>query len=113
MNFLIFFLLLGLATASISFTITKTSTFDFIRYRIPIRPGFYKLVHELIECPYCFSHWVAFFLTAIYRPKPFSGTALDFIIDPFVIVTISIVFVQLILISKELLGVLRKYGKEE
>lgn len=59
-------LLLSLATASISFTVTESRLFA------PFR-GLVCRVHpklgELLSCGYCLGHWVAFALTAIYRPR--------------------------------------------
>lgn len=29
------------------------------------------LLGDLVSCPYCFGHWVAFALTAVYKPRLF------------------------------------------
>lgn len=59
---------LSLVTASISFTVTETKLFLPVREWIKKRNLF---VEELLSCGYCFSHWIAFVLVAIYRPKLF------------------------------------------
>lgn len=59
---------LSVAAASISFTVTEAKLF------LPLRTwakGKNSFLGELISCGYCFGHWVAFALTAIYRPRLF------------------------------------------
>jgi len=56
---------LSLLTASVSFTVTETKVFlPFREWAKEISPRF----GELVSCGYCFGHWVAFVLVAIYRP---------------------------------------------
>lgn len=76
-------LLISLATASISYTITKSKIFLSIRK---------FAAHYLFTCPYCMSHYIslffACFLTAtnvtVYNNKIF-----DIIIFTFSIITLS------------------------
>lgn len=74
---------LSLATASISFTVTETKLFLAVRERVKRRNSFFG---ELISCGYCFGHWVAFSLVAIYRPRLFHGWwLLDYFLTALVI----------------------------
>ena len=59
---------LSLVTASISFTVTETKLFKPVREWTKRKNTF---IGELISCGYCFGHWVAFALVAIYQPKFF------------------------------------------
>ncbi len=59
---------LSIVTASISFTVTETKVFHPVREWTKSKNGF---LGELVSCGYCFGHWVAFVLVAIYRPKLF------------------------------------------
>ena len=61
---------LSLIAASISFTITETKLFLPIREWIKKKNAF---LGKLFSCGYCFSHWVAFVLVSIYRPKLFES----------------------------------------
>jgi hypothetical protein len=59
---------LSLVTASLSFTVSETKLF------LPLREwakGKNSFLGELLSCGYCFGHWVAFALVAIYRPRLF------------------------------------------
>jgi hypothetical protein len=96
---------LALSSASISFTLTKTPMFDFVRRLLPEE----GMLQELWGCPYCMSHWVAMFLVGFTRPEPFTGTPFDWLISVFVIVTISALVVQLIILISEVLKFLRQY----
>jgi len=59
---------LSLATASISFTVTETKIFKSFREWVK-RNNF--VLGELVSCGYCFCHWIAFILVAIYQPNLF------------------------------------------
>jgi len=75
-------LLLSLACASISFTVTEMKLFLPLRQRWP-RESF---LGEVLSCGYCFGHWVAFALVAIYRPRLFEvWWLLDFFLTAIVI----------------------------
>lgn len=95
---------LAVATASISFTITKTQTFNFIKDRLPD-----GILFELAMCPYCMSHYVAAFFVAIYRPMPLTGHWIDLLPSTFIIVTLSTFMVQAILLVARVLNVLKPY----
>ncbi len=59
---------LSFVTASISFTLTETKLF------LPLREWMKRknsTLGGLLSCGYCFSHWVAFALVAIYQPELF------------------------------------------
>lgn len=57
---------LSLVTASISFTVTETKIFMPLREWVRTKNS---CLGKLLSCGYCFAHWVAFSLVAIYRPK--------------------------------------------
>ena len=59
---------LSLVTASISFTVTETKLFLPLREWMNTRSA---LAGELFSCGYCFGHWVALGLVAMYRPRLF------------------------------------------
>lgn len=61
---------LSFVTAAISFTITETSLFKPLREWMKTKSTF---LGDLLSCGYCFGHWVAFALVAIYRPKLFES----------------------------------------
>lgn len=46
---------MGLALASISFTLSSSGVFASIRQRLS---KFHPKIDELIHCPYCMSHWI-------------------------------------------------------
>ncbi len=80
-------LYLSLVTASIAFTVTETKLFLPFRERIKRGSSF---LGELVSCGYCFGHWVAFALVAIYRPRLFVSWAfLDYLLTAFVIAWVS------------------------
>lgn len=57
---------LSIITASISFTVTETKIFKRLREWMKEKNAFFG---ELFSCGYCFGHWVAFALVAVYQPK--------------------------------------------
>ncbi len=74
---------LSLVTASISFTVTETKLFEGLRSWVKKKSSF---LGELVSCGYCFGHWIAFVLVAIYRPKLFeSWWLLDYFLTAIVI----------------------------
>jgi len=95
---------LALATASVSFTITKTQMFDFVRDRLPEGK-----VSELMHCPYCMAHYVAMFFVALYDPTPFTGRWYDFIACVFIVVTLATLVIQVISLIARILNVLVTY----
>ncbi len=80
-------LYLSLVTASISFTVTETKLFLPFRDWVKERNSF---LGELMSCGYCFGHWVAFSLVAIYRPKLFDAWLhLDYFLTALIIAWLS------------------------
>jgi hypothetical protein len=78
---------LSLVTAAISFTVTETRLFKPLREWMKKRS---KFLGDLLSCGYCFGHWVAFALVAIYRPKLFeSWWLLDYFLTALVIAWLS------------------------
>lgn len=61
---------LSLVTASLSFTITETKIFEPLREWLKKKNSF---LGNLFSCGYCFGHWIAFALTAIYKAKLFDS----------------------------------------
>jgi len=80
-------ILLSLAVSGISFTITTTAMFTWLRELLS--PIHHKL-EELVHCPWCLSHWVTFVIliwAPLYR---FTGIPfVDFFLTAFSIVGIS------------------------
>ncbi len=101
---------LALACASISFTLTKTPVFDWLRdwLRKRVRGKFTLLLFELWECPYCMSHWVAFALLAALWPYEFTSSLyVNFVICSFVVITLATFIFQAIILMKDLMDYLR------
>lgn len=78
---------LSFCIAAISFTISTTSIFKWLRDLIS---AIHPKLEELIHCPYCLSHWITFAvmipLVGLYQPVIISGIYLyDFIINIFAI----------------------------
>ena len=61
-------LLLSMPNAAIAFTVTETKFFAPLRSWTREKSAF---LGELASCGYCFGHWTAFVLVAIYRPRLF------------------------------------------
>jgi hypothetical protein len=82
-------LILSLVTASISFTVTETKLFKPFRDWAG-RKG--KFFGELSACSYCFGHWIAFGLVAVYKPILFNSAwrLLDYFLVALVIAWFSI-----------------------
>lgn len=83
MNGLESLITLGLASGALSVTITQSKIFLPLRERIP--EGFLK---SLLTCPYCFGHWVAFFLT-VYHLWPGNGDVVGWLVIWFAIVGVA------------------------
>ena len=69
---LITLLCLGIANGMISLCVTKSKLFEPFRDLFFNRSANNKLmswVYDLVSCPYCFSHWVAFAMVAIWQPR--------------------------------------------
>lgn len=77
-------LYLSFVTASVSFTVTETKLFKPLREWLKKKSTF---LGDLFCCGYCFGHWVAFALVAIFKPSLFnSWWPLDFFLTAIVIV---------------------------
>ena len=78
---------LSFVTAAISFTVCDAILF------LPLREwtkGKNKFLGELLSCGYCFGHWTAFALVALYRPKLFEQWwLLDYFLTALVIAWLS------------------------
>lgn len=89
------FLLIALAVASTSITISKTLIFKSFREKVP---G--SWLRKLLQCSYCLSYWLSFF--AIYLLLPWSNY-LNLIIKTMAMVTIAaIATFPILLYLKEL-----------
>ncbi len=62
-------LYLSFVTATISFTITETKIFKPLREWTKSKNAF---IGEFVSCGYCFGHWIAFVLVAIYQARLFT-----------------------------------------
>ena len=94
---------LALACTSISYTLTKTPVFDWLRALLPEK----GMVRELWQCPYCMSHWVAAALVALTQPYPITGTWVDLPLVAFAVGTLTALLVQAIVLIHELLEYIR------
>ncbi len=63
-------LFLSIAIAASSFTVTETKMFSPLREWVKRKNLF---LGEFISCGYCFGHWIAFGLVAVYRPRLFDA----------------------------------------
>ncbi len=104
MNDVVLLIWLAVATASLSYTITMTTMFDWLRDRLPDGMFF-----NLMVCPYCMAHWIAFGFIGLYRPMPFSGTPFDFLAAAFIIVTVAALIVQLFTILGRVSAFMKRY----
>ncbi len=80
-------LYLSLVTAAVSFSVTEMKPF------VPVREwarATNSLLGELLSCGYCFGHWVAFVLVAIYQPRLFVfWWPLDYLLTALVVAWLS------------------------
>ena len=78
---------LSFVNAAVSFTVTETRLFKPLREWMKKRSEF---LGDLLSCGYCFGHWVAFALVAVYTPKLFeSWWLLDYFLTALVIAWFS------------------------
>lgn len=76
-------LLLSLVTACIAFTVSETALFAPWRERLRARRPW---LGKLVSCGYCLGCWIAFGVTAIYRPRLFvAWEPLDLLLTAFAI----------------------------
>lgn len=81
-------IIISLAIASISFTISKSSIFRSSRLFIYKYSNFFG---ELFSCPYCISHWISFIFCLYYYKFN-----VDFIVMMFANVTLSMIWMGFI-----------------
>ena len=75
--------LLSLATSSISMTIAESKTCEKMRSFVAKKN---EWLGNLVNCPYCLSHWVSLGLVLVFSPLPgFWGV----IVATFAIVTLA------------------------
>ena len=80
-------LYLSFVTAAVSFTVTEMKPFAPVREWANARN---PVLGELLSCGYCFGHWVAFALVAIYQPRLFlCWWLLDYFLTALVIAWLS------------------------
>ncbi len=78
---------LSFVTASLSFTVTEAKLFLPVREWIKRKSSF---LGELFSCGYCFGHWAAFALVAVYHPRLFHAWwPLDYSLTGLVIAWLS------------------------
>lgn len=83
-------IIISLAIASISYTISKGGIFRPMRLYICKTES--KFLGELISCPYCVSHWVSWIIMFVI----FKSLSLDFIISSFAAITLSMFWTGII-----------------
>ena len=81
-------IIISLAVASISFTISKSSIFKQVRFIINKYSSFFG---ELFSCPYCISHWISFIFCVYYY-----NFNVTFIVMLFANVTLSMIWIGFI-----------------
>jgi len=84
LEFILKILIISLATAAISYTVTKSNIF------LPIRK---KKNWYILQCPYCLSHWVSFIFVIFSGLKLFDNLFFDIIIFTFAVITLSSIFI--------------------
>lgn len=78
---------LSLPCAGISVTISRAKVFGGLRGWLKEHMSF---IGELISCPYCTSHWVAFVLLLFYFPRLLSvWVPVDFLVSMMALVTMT------------------------
>lgn len=82
-------IILGLATASISITLTSTPVFEWVKELLVDWPW----TLALWNCPYCMAHWIGLGLALVFRPLPITGTYADLFPVWFAIVMIAALFI--------------------
>lgn len=102
-------MMMGLVVGSIAVTVTKSKIFADMRewvatqYAGSMLPSerfrmapklnerFWKFVHGVTSCPYCFGHWLSFGLVAYYQPRPVVSSYLlvDLGVSAFALITLG------------------------
>lgn len=86
---------LSLTAASLTLTISKGKIFRNPRNRLTMLNSW---LGELINCPYCTSHWISLLLVAIFRPRPLVSEIMiiDLAVSMFILVSLSSMLIGLI-----------------
>src|SRR5580658_4696274 len=85
---------LGIATGAISLVLTKSTVFNFLHDWLEAKLPF---LGEMLNCPWCTSHWVALFFTLIYHPLLTNVFApVDYLVTIMVMVVIAAVTARII-----------------
>jgi hypothetical protein len=97
------FFAVSMAVATISMTLSKGKVFASFREWLDERSDF---LGELIHCPYCTSHWVAFGACLVFQPILISCGVwiLDVILAAFAVTMAASVFAGLIFSSYSQMG---------
>jgi Protein of unknown function (DUF1360) len=85
-------LYLSVAVGTISRTISRSKIFREVRWAITRRNHY---LGSLVECPYCVSHWVSFFV-AFVAPPIISNLFFDWFLAAMVLTGLSTVTVRYI-----------------
>lgn len=93
---------LGVATASIAYTVAKAPFFEPVKDRLP------AWLRAPLDCAYCASHWIAAALVAAFRPMPFLGWWLDLVPVVFIVVTLAALIVLVMGLMMAIEGALRE-----
>lgn len=102
--------MLALASASVTWSITKSSLFRPVRERAD---GLHEMIGHLFGCPFCMAHWVTlvgliFFPLSVVQYHPF----VDFFIHWFATVTLTVIVIgimdRLILFNEQIIKELVK-----
>lgn len=86
MEMLILLFVLSLAVSAGSLTLTKAKISATFRERVAARSKFFG---ELLECPYCTSHWLGFFAVVIYQPRFGAWLLVDIVLATFAVVALA------------------------
>jgi len=87
-NIFLALICLALAVSVASVTLTKGKVFAPLREKVK---GWSSWWGELINCPYCISHWFALALVLVYRPITVQSgfIILDLIVTALVVVALA------------------------
>lgn len=81
-------LVLAVAIAAVSLTITRASIFKPFRLWVEEHSTFFG---ELVSCPYCMSHWVALVVVSIFKTRVVVSSVppADYLLTIFFLVSVS------------------------
>jgi hypothetical protein len=94
---------LGLAVGSFAYVLTSAAISAPLRLAVEKRAarrrntGGWEWLRQLLGCPFCVSHWLAFAAVAVYRPWAVDVfRPLDFLVTTFVLVVVAMAAVAVI-----------------